>query len=677
MTEPVPLFWNYDDSEIFESSLLPMTSFPGFSETATSTLDEALSTVIVISDPNEVNENFSIFIKGIIDNIYMLDDDEESGSEFENLEISSQKNYQTISKYALKLLTSNMFIKNYQFCIGKILTLLQAFTQLTEQKLKQEFVEDNDRVIYQGECLKEFLCITLLILLKLKNSKSSTASPNEQCSRLDMIDKPQLYQSLINFKFVAIMAKFIAAHIVTTNKKLTSFVLLKFSCDIFFEFLFYREVFDDSDFEDLINSKLISTIISYLLTAKSNHSYDVDGDTYEDEDKLVAYEQFKLLLLINEQFIMKAYTSNIPNRVMEVLMIDESGEKSNSRMVIFINLLIYHLNREESQIVKILILKFLNSVLTNKETSNLIYFNDLKILVDIFIRELNDLDYDKSHDTRILVIDYLRVMYPMLTNTQLAENFGYKKDQILEVLRNLVLSSENSNGNDNTKEQEDAIFKLASRCIGISWLKSRRLDSSSQSTPKVNETVADLSDISEIGSAFTRIASVRTSNRADYHRQTTMHNIHLRDSTGGAKSLQRENNHNLFLNDFESLKIQAKSLETKWDCFEEDTKETKMENDCNILDLPTEYLNSKPLPNLPVPERRRNHLYSTENSSTSSINSVSLLVRKALKKKAPPPPPPHLTRTEGIKNGVNMNKSNSGRQIGNTPPPPPPPRRRR
>lgn len=629
MTNTLNSLWSCEDPRVFRTSPLPDTSFPGYCKSinnrstddcSKSTLDDAMATVLVISDPNEVNENFSIFIKQILDNVY--EDDQ---------------TYQTISNYSLKLLTSNMFIKNYQFCIGKILTLLDAFSNPCESS--------DERVIYQSECLKEFLCITLLLLLKLKNSKNE----------LELIDKDLLYDSLIKFKFVPTMGKFISTHIVSNR----SFVLLKFSCDIFFEFLYYREVFDDDDFDDLVNSKLVSTIISHLLTAKINHSYDVDGDTYEDEDKLVAYEQFKLLLLINEQFLMKSYTSKIPNRVFEVLMLDDNGLSNNNRMVTFINLLIYHLNREESQIIKILILKFLNSIFTNKETNNLVYLNDLKILVDIFIRELNDLDYDVDNDTRILVIDYLRVMYPLLSNTQLAQSMDYKSDQILEVLRSLVLASQNSDANDNIKQQENVIVKLATRCMGITWLKPKR---DFRPSPPLVETSTDLSDISDIGAAFTRIASVRTSNRADYHRHTTIHN----NKPETIAESRAANNHNLFLDNFETLKIKSQTLNTKWGDLNDGVKSP---TDCNILDLPSEYMNSKPLPNLPVPEKRRGQMYAQENSSASSINSVSLLVKKALKKKAPPPPPPSSRGETPIYSSSNLN--------GNTPPPPPPPRRRR
>lgn len=646
--------WSYGSTATSLSSSLPDTSFPGLNETAKNTLLDALSTVLVISDPNEVNENFSIFIKSILDNVYMLDE--------ENDAFASQKTYQTISKYSLKLLTSNMFIKNYQFCVGKILTLLSAFTHLTEQNINGEC--KNERVLYQGECLKEFLCIALLLLLKLKNSKESDSDTDSE--RLEMIDKNQLFIALAKSDFVPIMGRFISAHIISTNLKLTSFVLLKFSCDIFFEFLYYREVFDDSDFDQLVNSRLVTTTITSLLTARENYGYDVDGDTYEDEDKLVAYEQLKLLLLINEQFLIKSYTSTIKNRVMQVLLTDENGKKNNTKMVTFINLLIYHLNREESQIIKILILKFLNSIFTKSETSDLVYLNDLKILVDIFIRELNDLDYDRCDDTRILVIDYLRVLYPLLVNTQLAKCMNYKSQQILEVLSHLVSTSQTSHTKDNMKAQEDVIVKLATKCMGIDWLNPKKREK----VHTAYRVPSDLSEVSDIGAAFTRIASVRTSTRADYHRQTAKHNLNRTDTINSITSSDiaaalKENNHNLFLDNFETLKIKAQSLETKWGELDQTEKTEQLDKNSNLLDLPAEYLNSKPLPSIDLPENVRDAVYSNDNSSTSSINSVSLLVRKAMAKKAPPPPAtPNRAESLATKNAL-------------TPPLPPPPRRRR
>lgn len=87
-----------------------------------------------------------------------------------------------------------------------------------------------------------------------------------------------------------------------------SFVLLKFGCDIVFEYLFHKELLSDNEFTSLTTqTNLIPTLIKYLLSNENFNNYDIDGDDFEDEDKLIAYEEFKLLLLINEQYLEIVY----------------------------------------------------------------------------------------------------------------------------------------------------------------------------------------------------------------------------------------------------------------------------------------------------------------------------------------------------------------------------------
>ena len=79
----------------------------------------------------------------------------------------------------------------------------------------------------------------------------------------------------------------------------------------------------------------------------------------------------------------------------------------------------------------------------------MIYLNDLKILIDILLRELNDLDYNENI---VLTMTYLRVLYPILMFSELCEingnrnrngyGHGYKSQEILETLRNIIINSE-------------------------------------------------------------------------------------------------------------------------------------------------------------------------------------------------------------------------------------------
>lgn len=447
--------------------------------------DEELSLILINSDSQECNENFSIFIKCIVDNLYNNDAD-------------TKPTYESLSLYALKLLTLNLFVKNFKFCIGKILAFLETFTTITNYRL--EFTDDgnsesewevNDQVAYESECLKEFLCITLLLLLKLKNTSNDQDFADESSdvlstssatsNSLDLVNGDILFKTLEQCRFIFIMSQFISTQIKAVAKEESSFVILKFGCDIIFEYFYYVEILSPTEFMDLTfnNNEVIVTIIKHLLSSEGFNNYDLESDDdFHNEAKLVAYEELKLLLLINEQFLMSSYSRNEhSNKVFEELIHNDDNSKSNVNNIVgFINLLIYHLNREESQIIILLILKFLYLVFTTSFTAKLIYRNDLKILLDIFLRELDNLE----HKDNILIVTYLRVLFPILMFSELNECGGYKSHELYNVLSNVVVNS--------GQKQDDAnegkfILDLAMKCMNVKWLKK----SLSNHKTKVNE----------------------------------------------------------------------------------------------------------------------------------------------------------------------------------------------
>ncbi|ODV78172.1 uncharacterized protein CANTADRAFT_7623 [Suhomyces tanzawaensis NRRL Y-17324] len=634
---------------------IPKTSFPGVQQPQPEPrgdLDDQLTSMLINSDSSECNENLSIYIKFIIDNVYNNDI------------IDNQRTYHSVSLYALKLVTLNMFVKNYRFCIGKILAFLSTFSIVPDDENAStvpDLEQCNIRVAYEKECLKEFLCITLLLLLKVENEDGNTKS----------IDIAEMFQTLRDYDFITVISNFITSNVINihnnpgNSESSSPYILLKFSCDILFEYLYHTELLSDKEFDDLTNNtKLIPTLIKYLLSNEMFNQYDLDGDNLEDEDKLTAYEQFKLLLFINEQYLMKSYSCSVRNKVFEGLMGSKASKRASTqdatKITGFINLLIYHLNREESRIIKILILKFLYMVFTTSYTSKLIYMNDLRILIEIFIRDMNDLDYTEEIENVILILTYLKVLYPLLRFSQLNEvGFDFKKRELMDLLGHLVINSEvdqdSTSISENQREQRLTISKMAMKCMSIDWLQVRphnRKDSSPP-TPQ-DESFGELTHIDSTTSiesldiSLTRVASVRTSNRSDFYHHTT--------TTNGRKPTTNQfmdNNNNVFM----SESLQALTIN---DDNQQESPWTQI-TDTNMLDLSSEFLKSKPLPKVPVPSRQSNQFYKNNDSSSSSVNSSSLLVRKALKKKAPPPPP----------------SPKSHFPKGQTPPPPPPPRRRK
>ncbi|CAK7901213.1 hypothetical protein CAAN1_11S01904 [[Candida] anglica] len=670
-------------------SNVPITSFPGFpnaklpqhADSVTFSLNERLQPLLVNSDALECNNNLSCFLKDAVDGLYGISDDPSTPN-------VPQKNYQMISSFALKLIKSNLFTRNHRLCLGKILGLLAVLT------------ENDIQPSYSSGCLKEFLCIVMLLVVK------TASSENSPCNQ------EQLIEVLRELNFAKIIFEFLSVHIKNFNAATAPYIILKFGCDIVFEYLYRVEILSDNEFKSLaMETSLISTLISDLLKNDNFNNYDLDDDEdWDDENKVIAYEEFKLVLLINEQYLMKSYTMpGLENRVFLGLMnvSDTSGQPNQTSQVSgFINMVICYLNREESQIIKILILKFLYLIFTTSYTTKLFYLNDLKILVDIFIRELNNLDCSEdngvANENRILTITYLRVMYPLLMFSQLSElESGYKNNEIVNLLGHLIVNSEprSSDGESSMQksiqEQEEVITNLAIKCLKLPSLKKTRRTSSSTSptmkhvrsatvpapvpgsvpepsakrpspssltsspasstsslttSSSFRKTRPDLyqrgENISQesIGAAFTRVASVRASTRKDFHRNTTTHNLE------GSKVTKRnafmDNNNNIFQS-------------------ETGLSSLSLDDDQNILNLPKEYLGDiKSQSNISKP---------TPSPSPSPSPSIgSRLIRKALIKKAPPPPP-HAHSPIHHRNLLQHEESKDSP----TPPPPPPPRRRR
>ncbi|CAO3566243.1 unnamed protein product [Mortierella alpina] len=168
------------------------------------------------------------------------------------------------------------------------------------------------------------------------------------------------------------------------------------------------------------------TFLNYLL--------DLVERTRTDAAEFLNYGIIKLLLVFNEQFMLSRalYTQAGPqlaysgNPLLSVLM-DRPGASCT-----FGENLIFMLNRAEESALQMLILKLLYLIFTNPGLFEFFYTNDLHVLVDVVIRELWNLPGEEES----LRHAYLRVMGPLLTNTQL-KRATYKRAEIVRVLREL------------------------------------------------------------------------------------------------------------------------------------------------------------------------------------------------------------------------------------------------
>jgi hypothetical protein len=121
--------------------------------------------------------------------------------------------------------------------------------------------------------------------------------------------------------------------------------------------------------------------------------------------------------------------------------------------------------------LQLLTLKLLYLLFTTPHTYEYFYTNDLRVLVDILMRNLLDL----PEEAISLRHTYLRVLYPLLEHTQLQYPPHYKREEILKLLTvlggGMVIEEEDLSGSWSHFDAVDETTKrLVKRCTGVSWL---------------------------------------------------------------------------------------------------------------------------------------------------------------------------------------------------------------
>jgi hypothetical protein len=148
---------------------------------------------------------------------------------------------------------------------------------------------------------------------------------------------------------------------------------------------------------------------------------------------------------LNEQYML----ASIPTHRHQMSHSQESSQKAQNRVFVvlirrlhlsktFGQNIIFMLNRADTSVsedhcLQLLILKVIYLLATTPGAQEYFYINDLRVLVDVFIRNLSDLG-DENDSLRHA---YLRVLHLLLTNTQL-KNSPYKGVQICRTLEGLV-----------------------------------------------------------------------------------------------------------------------------------------------------------------------------------------------------------------------------------------------
>jgi hypothetical protein len=160
------------------------------------------------------------------------------------------------------------------------------------------------------------------------------------------------------------------------------------------------------------------------------------------------------------------------NRVISVL------SHYGSRFKTFGENIILLLNRESETSLQLLILKLLYLLFTTPETYEYFYTNDLRVLVDVMIRNLLDLPLSSS----ALRHTYLRVLYPLLAHTQLRNpEAHYKRDELLKLL--YMMTSDNGAGMLHFGAVDETTKRLVNRCCQVPWLKEAEEEHSAPAIP--------------------------------------------------------------------------------------------------------------------------------------------------------------------------------------------------
>jgi len=142
--------------------------------------------------------------------------------------------------------------------------------------------------------------------------------------------------------------------------------------------------------------------------------------------------------------------------------------------------------------LQLLTLKLLYLLFTTPPTQEYFYTNDLRVLVDILIRNLLDL----PEEAAALRHTYLRVLYPLLAHTQLRYPPQYKREEIRKLLavlvRGQVTETEvggSTSGHWRYFEDVDATTaRLVHRCQKVAWLADAETDKASQAESPTTET---------------------------------------------------------------------------------------------------------------------------------------------------------------------------------------------
>lgn len=262
----------------------------------------------------------------------------------------------------------------------------------------------------------------------------------------------------------------------------------------------------------------------------------IRSDTLDD---LFNNAEFKLLLALNEQYMMFNKDYSIENKVLKYL-INNSVNKN------FTELLLLKFNRTKDATLQIMMSKILYLILSN--TSNHIaegffYLNDLNVFVDVLIRELQDI----SDQDEVLRNTFLRVLIPLLKNTELSKTH-YRKEELIRLLKYLCVF-DNICSDNNILPEHKTTVKLAFKCLNeVPWLAEEQHlgdDMVAINEGMISQPHSRASSITAMAMSFSR-RRTETSNPSSVSSSTSNSSANLNESVSPRKPLSRGNSDNQF-----------------------------------------------------------------------------------------------------------------------------------
>lgn len=187
--------------------------------------------------------------------------------------------------------------------------------------------------------------------------------------------------------------------------------------------------------------------------------------------------------------------------------------------------------------LQLLTLKLLYLLFTTPPTYEYFYTNDLRVLVDILIRNLLDLPEEAS----ALRHTYLRVLYPLLAHTQLKYPPHYKRDELRRLLGILIRDHIAGYEDEYEKilhfdEVDETTKRLVLRCAQVDWLIEPEERSSNASSPSFHGAI-DMQEgdykeeiaVKENGPCLPTSQAIRTSLTAGLFRRSSSESMTLLD----------------------------------------------------------------------------------------------------------------------------------------------------